>query len=369
MIYLDNAATTLRKPPQVEAAVLEALRSCANPGRGGHAAAARAEEKVYGTRRLAARLFGLEPEQICFTANATEGLNIALRTLVKPGTRVVISGLEHNAVTRTLAGLGVEPVVAAAPLFDAAAWTEAFAEALRPGAAACVCLQVSNVFGAVLPVAELGALCAARGVPLVVDASQSAGLLPVRPADWGAAFVAMPGHKGLLGPQGTGLLLCLEQPAPLRFGGTGSRSEDRRMPEELPDRLEAGTLNVPGIAGLGAGLRWLLARDPSALRRNETALLRRAARGLEGLGARVWTGPGQTGVLSFRLPGRDCETAASAYAARGIALRAGLHCAPLAHRTGGTLPEGTLRLSVSPLTRESEIEGFLSVSEALIRKK
>ena len=167
----------------------------------------------------------------------------------------------------------------------------------------------------------------------------------------------------------TGLLLCLEQPAPLRFGGTGSRSEDRRMPEELPDRLEAGTLNVPGIAGLGAGLRWLLARDPSALRRNETALLRRAARGLEGLGARVWTGPGQTGVLSFRLPGRDCETAASAYAARGIALRAGLHCAPLAHRTGGTLPEGTLRLSVSPLTRESEIEGFLSVSVALIRKK
>ena len=368
MIYLDNAATTLRKPPQVSAAVLEALRSCANPGRGGHAAAENAGRTVYGARSLAARYFGLEPEQICFTANATEGLNVALRSLVQPGDRVVISGLEHNAVTRTLAGLGAEATVVTAPLFDAAAWAEAFAAALKPGTAACVCLQVSNVFGAVLPVAEIGALCAERGIPFVVDASQAAGILPVSPAAWGAAYTAMPGHKGLLGPQGTGLLLCLDRPAPLRFGGTGSRSADQGMPDELPDRLEAGTLNVPGIAGLGAALRWLLAQDPERLRRREEALLRRAARGLERLGARAWSGPGQTGVLSFRLPGRDCETAAADYAALGVALRAGLHCAPLAHRTGGTFPAGTLRLSVSPLTLDSEIERFLTLSAVRIRK-
>lgn len=369
MIYLDNAATTLRKPPQVGRAMLAALQSCANPGRGGHAAAERAEETVWRTRSLAARFFGLEPEQICFTANATEGLNIALRTLVRPGDRVVISGLEHNAVTRTLAGLGAKTVPVTAPLFDRAAWAEAFAAALTPETRAAVCLQVSNVFGAVLPVEELGALCAARGIPLVVDASQSAGLLPVTPEAWGAAFTAMPGHKGLLGPQGTGLLLCRAKPEPLRFGGTGSRSLAQTMPEELPDRVEAGTLNVPGIAGLGAALAWQLARKPGVGAAAEGRLLSAAARGLQSLGVPVWTGPEQLGVLSFRLPGRDCEEAAAAYARAGIALRAGLHCAPLAHKTAGTLPEGTIRLSLSVFTSPAEIGSFLEHTGRLLHGK
>ena len=369
MIYLDNAATTLQKPPQVARAVAEALRLCANPGRGGHAAAARAEETLYRTRSLAARYFGLEPEQVCFTANATEALNIALRSLIRPGDRVVISGLEHNAVTRSLAALGARIVPVTAPLFDGAAWAEAFAAALTPETRAAVCLHVSNVFGAVLPVEELGRLCAARRIPFVVDASQSAGLLPVRPRDWGAAFTAMPGHKGLLGPMGTGLLLCRQQPEPLRFGGTGSRSLEQTMPPELPDRLEAGTPNVPGIAGLGAGLAWLQARDPSKLLGAERALLSEAARGLRALGLPLWTGPGQTGVLSFRLPGRDCEEAAAAYGRAGVALRAGLHCAPLAHRSAGTLPEGTLRLSVSPFTTAQDVRGFLAVTRRLLDRR
>lgn len=365
MIYLDNAATTLRKPPQVAAAVQEALRTCANPGRGGHAAASRAQEVVYRTRKLAGRYFGLEPEQVCFTANATEGLNVALRTLVRPGDRVVISGLEHNAVTRTLTALGAELVPVTAPVFDQIKWLEGFDAALTRDTAACVCLHVSNVFGAVLPVTEIGALCAQRGIPFVVDASQSAGLLPVLPRDWNAAFVAMPGHKGLLGPQGTGLLLCRESPQPLRFGGTGSNSMDQGMPEELPDRLEAGTLNVPGIAGLGASLSWLTRQNREVLQARERALLRTAVRGLRGLGAELWTGENQVGVLSFRLPGQDCETAAARYAEGGVALRAGLHCAPQAHRTGGTLPEGTLRLSLSSLTEAKEIEAFLAVTKRL----
>ena len=367
MIYLDNAATTLRKPPAVARAVTEALARCANPGRGGHAAARQAEEAVWHTRRLAARYFGLEPEAVCFTSNATEGLNVALRSLVGPGDRVVISGLEHNAVTRTLAGLGAETVPVTAPLFDRAAWLEGFRGALTPGTKAAVCLQVSNVFGAVLPVEALGALCAQRGVPLVVDASQSAGLLPVRPTAWQAAFVALPGHKGLLGPQGTGLLLCGRRPEPLRYGGTGSRSLDQTMPDELPDRLEAGTLNVPGIAGLGAALDWLGRQDPGAILAGERRLLTAAVQGLTQLGAETFTGPDQVGVLSFRLPGWDCEEAAAAYDRAGVALRAGLHCAPLAHRTVGTLPAGTLRLSVSALTQPREIEAFLRATQTLLR--
>ena len=369
MIYLDNAATTLRKPPQVAAAVAEALRSCANPGRGGHAAAARADRTVYRVRELAARYFETEPERVCFTANATEGLNIALRTLVRPGDRVVISGLEHNAVTRTLAALGAETVPVCAPLFDRESWLQAFDAALRPGTRAAVCLHVSNVFGCVLPVQELGALCLEREIPLVVDASQSAGLLPVRPAQWHAAFTAMPGHKGLLGPQGTGLLICGRTPEPLRFGGTGTQSLLQTMPEELPDRLEAGTLNVPGIAGLGAGLEWLLHQPGGAVLQRERGLLDRAVRMLNGLNVPLYAGPGQTAVLSFRLPGWDCEQAAAAYARAGIALRAGLHCAPLAHRTAGTLPEGTVRLSLSALSRGEELDAFLVRTRELLRRK
>ena len=367
MIYLDNAATTLRKPPQVSDAVREALRSCANPGRGGHAATVRAEERVFRTRTLAAECFGLEPEQVCFTGNATDALNIALRTFVKPGDRVVLSGLEHNAVTRTLTGLGAELVPVTAPLFDADRWLEAFSDALTLDSAVCVCLHASNVFGTILPVRQIGALCAERSIPFVVDASQSAGLLPVRPAEWKAAFVAMPGHKGLMGPQGTGLLLCREQPEPLRFGGTGSSSLDQNMPAELPDRVEAGTLNVPGIAGLGAALAWLRQHNPEELLRRERMLLAFALRGLHTMGVQTWSGPDQIGVLSFRLNNLDNEEAATRYANAGIALRAGLHCAPLAHRTGGTLPNGTVRLSLSVFTEQKELEDFLAVTKRLLK--
>ena len=369
MIYLDNAATTLRKPPAVVRAVTEAIRSCANPGRGGHAAAERAEETVWRTRSLAARYFGMEPENVCFTCNATEGLNIALRTLVRPGDRVLISGLEHNAVTRTLAGIGAALSVVTAPLFDAEAWLNGFEKALTPQTKAVVCLHVSNVFGAQLPVDRIGTLCAERGIPFVVDASQSAGLLPVRPEQWKADYVAAPGHKGLLGPQGTGLLLCRRKTEPLRYGGTGSLSMDQAMPAELPDRLEAGTLNVPGIAGLGAGIAYLAAQDPSMLMDREERLLSLCKNGLRSIGAELFEGPGQVSVLSFRIPGMDCEEAASFYADRGVALRAGLHCAPLAHRTGGTLPEGTIRLSLSVMSREEEIRAFLQTTRRLIREK
>ena len=255
MIYLDSAATSLLKPPSVARAASMAIRTMASPGRGGHSAAMRAADTVFACRAAAAALFHVpEPERVVFTMNATHALDIAIHSLVSPGDPVVISGYEHNSVTRPLYALGAQVRVAASPLFDPAAAVDAFRRAL-PGARAAVCTMVSNVFGYLLPVQEIAELCAAARVPLIVDASQAAGCVALDASALGAAFVAMPGHKGLLGPQGTGILLCFAQPEPLLYGGTGSQSMLQTMPEQLPDRLEAGTHNVPGIAGLLAGIR------------------------------------------------------------------------------------------------------------------
>ena len=244
-----------------------------------------------------------------------------------PGSRVVISGYEHNAVTRPLYALGARIKVAASPLFDRAALLRAFENSISPELDAVVCTHVSNVFGFVLPIEEIAALCRAEGVPLIVDASQSAGILPFELDTLGAAFIAMPGHKGLYGPQGTGLLLCAHDAAPLLYGGTGSASLEQTMPDFLPDRLEAGTHNMPGIAGLEAGLRFVRERR-ERIERHERALIARAAAALRGMdGVTVYAARDaaeQVGVLSFNLDGREPEETADALAQRGFALRGGL---------------------------------------------
>ena len=223
MIYLDSAATSLLKPPSVAHAASMAIRTMASPGRGGHSAAMRAADTVFACRAAAAALFHVpEPERVVFTMNATHALDIAIHSLVSPGDPVVISGYEHNSVTRPLYALGAQVRVAASPLFDPAAVVDAFRRAL-PGARAAVCTMVSNVFGYLLPVQEIAELCAAAHVPLIVDASQAAGCVALDASALGAAFVAMPGHKGLLGPQGTGILLCFAQPEPLLYGGPRHR--------------------------------------------------------------------------------------------------------------------------------------------------
>ena len=225
-----------------------------------------------------------------------------------------------------------------------------------------MCTHVSNVYGNVLPVSAVAALCRERGVPLVIDASQSAGTLPVSLRGTGAAFIAMPGHKGLYGPQGTGLLLCGAAGEPLLPGGAGSNSLNQSMPDFLPDRHEAGTHNVCGIGGLLAGLRFVRERRPEELLARECALTALAARGLRQLpGVEVFTGPGQSGVLSFRCRDLDCEEAAACLAEAGIAVRAGLHCAPMAHRSGGTLETGTVRVSFSAFNTSAEVRQFLQV--------
>ena len=363
MIYLDNGATSFRKPPGVDRAVLDAMHSCANPGRGGYQAARRAADVVYSCREQAGKLFDCLPEQVVLTTSCTHGLNLAIRTLVKPGSTVVISGFEHNAVSRPLHAIGARIRVAGRKLFDWEEMLDAFERQLD-GADVAVFTHVSNVFGYILPIQQMAQLCRDREIPFIIDAAQSAGSLPVSLEQLGADFIAVPGHKGLLGPQGTGLLLCKGGGEPLLYGGTGSYSREQQMPPELPDRLEAGTLNVPGYAGLREGLRYLNKTGVETIFRREHRLLESCIQGLRKAGMQVFAGPHQAATVSF-LPGMDCEEAAAVFARQGIAVRAGLHCAPYAHESAGTLETGTLRVSIGYDTFPEEITAFLRAASKM----
>ena len=365
MIYLDSAATTLEKPGAVPRASAWAMTHLASPGRGGHAPGMRAAELMYQLREQAGRMFHVnDPEQVVLTSNATHGLNIAIRSLVGPGGTAVISGYEHNAVTRPLYAIpGVKVKEAAGPLFDPEGVYAAFEREVTSDVDAVICNHVSNVFGFIQPVGRIAQLCKERGVPLIVDASQSAGMLSVDMESWGAAFIAMPGHKGLYGPQGTGLLLCGEgqNPVPLLAGGTGNLSRQQEMPDFLPDRLEAGTQNVHGAAGLLAGLEFVRSLGLEEIRRRESRVIRVLAEGLKKRGGyRVFDDPmGESSVLSVVPLHVAPESLADQLAEQGVAVRAGLHCAPLAHRTAGTEETGTLRFSSSAFNTVEEAEMVL----------
>lgn len=374
MIYLDSAATTFQKPPAVAAAMRDALLTMSSPGRGGYPAAMRAADTAFQCRSELAELFGVgNPERVVFTENATHGLNIAIKSLVPPGGRAVVSGYEHNAVTRPLKALGVEIDVASAPLFQSEAVTAAFEQHVKTGVDAVICNHISNVFGFIQPVEEIAALCRERGVPFIIDASQSAGVLPLNMDRLGAAFIAMPGHKGLYGPQGTGVLLCGENVTAktLLEGGTGSLSIQQEMPDFLPDRLEAGTHNMPGISGLLAGVKYVRQRGMQNILDRERRLALLAAEGMRTIdGVRVFALSGlrdQAGVLSFVPEYKDVEEIGSGLAEKGIAVRSGLHCAPFAHRSAGTLDTGTVRLSFSDFNTPVEVYRFLSVLQGVLR--
>lgn len=364
MIYLDHGATSFPKPLSVRRAVQDALIRCANPGRGSHPAAMAAARVVYDCRDAAAKLFHCQPEQVVLTSNCTHGLNIAIRTLVKPGDRVLISGFEHNAVVRPLYALGAKITVAGRRLFDWEDTLENFEQGLRTAPKVAVFTHVSNVFGYILPLEEMVALCRQYGVPVIVDAAQSAGSMELNFDRLGVDFVAMPGHKGLLGPQGTGLLLCGRGGDPLVFGGTGSDSIRREMPDYLPERLEAGTVNVPGIAGLAAGLRYVSHIGVDVIGARERTQAAKLVKGLQKLGLTVYSGPDQSGTVSF-VPRGDCEELGEKLAQRGIAVRAGLHCAPLAHESAGTLDTGTVRISFGHDASAVQTQAILKEMAAL----
>lgn len=366
MIYLDSAATTLQKPKAVAAAVAGAIRSMTTPGRGEHSASRLAADKMLALRTTAARMFDVSsPENVILTMNATHALNLAIRSLVLPGDTVVISGYEHNAVTRPLHAIGDVTVrVVNGELFNADQIAEGFEHSVDSGVKAVICTHVSNVFGYVLPVDDIAAICKKRGVPLIVDASQSAGIYPVRLESWGAAYAAMPGHKGLYGPQGTGLLLCGRDRLPdaLLQGGTGSLSRLQEMPDFLPDRLEAGTQNVHGAAGLLEGVRFVENFVPGRIAGYEGHLMTMLASGLRKKGGyRVFHSGTNASVLSVVPQNGSPEELAEKLAARGVATRAGLHCAPLAHLSAGTDRTGTLRFSSSVFNTEAEIERVLKM--------
>lgn len=371
MIYLDNAATSFPKPPAVQRAVAEAFsRYGANPGRAGHAMSLATAEQVYRCRETAAELFGLDdPSRVIFTLNCTASLNTVLYGLLKDGGRAVVSDLEHNAVMRPLHALQNEPFcgydVATVYPDDPMRTVASFRRCITAQTKCLVCLYASNVFGTVLPIRALATLAHSYGLPLVVDAAQGAGTLPIHMASDGIDYLCTAGHKGLYGPTGTGLLLLgkgRELPA-LMQGGTGSASLSLSQPDEYPDKLESGTQNVCGILGLNAGLTWVKEQGVQRLYEREIAWLQQVYDGLKSCRAVQLYTPrprcGQSGaVLSFNLVGRHSEEVASALSERGIAVRAGLHCAPAAHRRFGTLDTGTVRLSPGAFNTREQIDVF-----------
>ena len=388
-VYLDQAATSFPKAPGTAEAVFRYMTECGcNIGRGSYAGAYSAEELVYDTRVLLCRLLGgkntaNDPKHVVFTQNITQSLNVLLKGLLRPGDHVLVSSMEHNAVMRPLRqlekqGVHFDRVPCAV---DGSMDPADLEEMIEPATKAVVMLHASNVCGTVLPVAQIGAVCHAHGIRFILDTAQTAGVLPVDMESTGADALAFTGHKGLLGPQGTGgFLISKEMSAeldPLISGGTGSISHTEEIPSFLPDRFEAGTLNLPGIAGLKASLSWLSEQPEDSILAHElklTGFFLRELKPLEDKGLIRVIGKQGTesrlGVVSIVPLHLDpAELAFSLEERYGIATRVGLHCAPAAHRTLGTFPGGTVRFSFCPFNTEEEIlQAAQSVAELCRRK-
>ena len=375
-IYLDNAATSFPKPPAVCAAIDGVLRTAAaNPGRGGHRMAVEAARVVAQARQWLATLINApEPRQVVFTLNGTEALNLALRGLLRPGDHVITSRMEHNSVARPLRRLERDGVEVTRVAADGQGRVDPadIAAAFRPNTRLVALTHASNVCGTVLPITEVGRHCCERNVRFLVDAAQTAGIFPIDVQEQEIDLLAMPGHKGLLGPTGTGALylapgLVLE---PLRYGGTGSQSESEEQPDLLPDRYESGTVNTVGIAGLGAGVQFILETGVETICAREQGLVARLLQGLAAIeGVRLYgppPGEHRAAVVSFNIGQWDPNDAAAVLdESFGIACRPGLHCAPLAHETLGTLPNGTIRFSPGYFTPDEEIDTALAAVRRL----
>lgn len=378
-VYLDNASTSFPKAPGVAAAMAALVRDGGyNINRGGYAEAYSAAGAVIETRERLAVLFDApKARNVVFTANVTQSLNMVVKGLLRPGDHVLISGMEHNALMRPLAQMqrcGVRwdclPSDANGQILPASS-----APLIGPQTKAIFSLHASNVNGVVMPLEALGALARAHGLFFVVDAAQTAGSFPLDMQKMHIDALAFTGHKGLLGPQGIGGLALSDtlaaQMEPLLAGGTGSMSDEEAMPPFLPDRFEAGTLNLPGIHGLRAALAFLQATGTDTIRAHEVSLARRLCDAFAGdarirqFGPADWTW--RAPVVSFDFAGRDNAAVAFALEERyGILTRCGLHCAPQAHRTLGTYPQGTVRLSPGYTTTEQEIDSAIAAIRMLL---
>jgi len=379
VIYLDNAATSWPKPPGVAEAMARCLaEDSANPGRGSHEMAVRASRILFEARKRLARLFHIHnPNDIAFTLNTTHALNIAIQGLLRPGDHVIASSVEHNSIRRPLEALkrtrGIEidyvPTNARGELD-----LNRVEAAVRSNTRLIAVTHSSNLLGSIAPVRELGTLGRSRGIKLLVDAAQSAGALPIDVEDMRIDLLAFPGHKGLMGPQGTGGLylhpdLELE---PLMYGGTGSSSESPDQPSARPDRYEAGTPNTVGIAGLSAGVDYVLEQTVEAILAKERRLTALAMEGLLRVPGVKVLGPDpgaeRSAVVSFVMADIDPSEAAFILDQHyGIAVRSGFHCTPLGHETAGTTTTGAVRASPGYFTKESEIVSFIEAVEEISR--
>lgn len=366
MIYLDNAATSYPKPNTVYQNVMKAMTEYgANPGRGSHAMAIEGAKVIYETRELIAQLFNLEdPLNVIFTFNATDSLNLAIKGLLKPGDHVITTSMEHNSVLRPVTELqkkGVENTIVGCDR-EGKIRAEDLEKEIRPNTRLIVTTHVSNLTGTILPVEEIGNLCRKYKIPYLVDASQSAGVLDIDLKKMNIDFLAFPGHKGILGPQGTGILLInsdvrLNQ---LKEGGTGSESSNLNHPDFYPDKFEAGTHNLPGIAGMNAGVRYILSKGTKSIYSHEKSLLDIFINEAKKNPKIEIYGPkdinDRCGVVPVNISGMDSsEVAYMLDTNYNIAVRPGLHCAPLAHKTIGTEKIGAVRFSVGPFNTKTEI--------------
>ena len=380
LLYFDNAATSWPKPEETQSAMNRYLREIGgSPGRSGHRLSIEAGRIVLEAREAVAQLFGVDdPFRIVFTKNATEALNIAFRGLLNAGDHVITSSMEHNSVMRplrTLEGEGIEVSVLPCSVRGELD-PETIPPAIRPNTKAIILTHASNVTGTILPIGEAGRVAREHGLALIVDAAQTAGILPISVEAMGIDLLAFTGHKSLFGPPGTGGLYIREgmeaRIRPLMTGGTGSRSEFEEQPLFLPDKFEAGTPNTIGLAGLAAGVSWVLARGVESIRAREEALAGRFIRGLREIPGIDLYGPAdpsqRIAIVAFNITGLTPSEASQELDERfAIMSRPGLHCAPAAHRTIGTFPRGTVRFGFGLFNREAEIDAALEAVRMLAR--
>jgi len=380
-IYLDNGSTSFPKAPGVGAAMANFVENIGvNIGRGGYEEAYSAAEVVLDTREKLCRLFHFDqPENVIFTSGITASMNILLKGLLQPGDRVLTTSMEHNAVMRPLRQLeakGVEVCVIPCSSDGTLDWC-AFVDLATPRTRALVMTHASNMCGTVMPVKEVAEYCQSLGIWTMVDCAQTAGILPIDMQDWGVDAIAFAGHKGLLGPQGIGGFLITDDLAaeldPLLSGGTGSISHMETVPDFLPDRFEAGTANLPGIFGLHAALTYLEQTGIDAVREHEMACTARLLEGFSKMEGLRIVGrnslAGRTAVVSVDFLHMDNADAAFLLEDRyGIMTRCGLHCAPTAHKTVGTFPQGTVRFAPGRTTSMEEIDCALEAVSAILKE-
>jgi cysteine desulfurase/selenocysteine lyase len=377
-LYLDNAATSFPKPRNVLTAVMNVMQGIGgSPGRSAHRHAREAMSILSDCRKKTAKLLGVSnTDQVVFTKNATESINLVLKGFLRAGDRVLISAMEHNSVVRPLQRLAAQGVaITTIPCNTSGALDLGALESMiDPSTRLVVLVHVSNVNGALMPVAEVSEICARAGVPLFLDAAQSAGIQPIAADEWGLGMVACSGHKALLGPPGVGILYVRPdlEVLPLIEGGTGSRSEDFNQPEFCPDRFESGTPNLPGLAGLNAGIDFISDTGIEQMREHELILasfLENELPRIPGVSVLIPEVRG-TGTVSFVVDGMNpADIGFTLDEAFDIAVRTGLHCAPLAHQTLGTFPAGTVRVSPGYSTTKEEIEYFLHSLRRLLGRR